>query len=696
MRRWVGLTVVGVLALSTAAPAAGVPGSDGPMAGTVTAEAVVGLPTGATVAVGRDGDDVVVVARDDDVPAGLAAQAVPTLGAATGGPALQAGSDPPGLPQLGEHPVVVAVGTIGAQVPDGVTTADLATEVDTDVAAYWSDSTDGWLSFAVTDSVDAGSYTGWGSADTCTDAQVVGFLDHAADALGLSAPSDTGGVHGVMYTPELAACEFASISYLGDGGVVWVNGARGSRLRWVTIAHELGHTLTLGDSDTRAACALDADDEPTASDGTSGGCVDGVQGDAYDVMGFQTAGLPGPLNGAHLQALGVLTADNARYVSGPGTVDLEPVGGLTGVRFAWFETNFATYYVEYRSAVGRDADLVTDRAGCPFGVEDCSVQGSYVPGVLVRRVDKAEPGASSYLLDAAVGDPDLDYASSDWWVLPTGYTFTTANRVVSIDVLSADEGGAQVRFTMPGTPIDQIVATRDLTGDGKADVFAVDTVGTLYLYPGTGTGKLGTIRKIGPGWGTMRVFAPGDWNTDGRADLVAADAAGDLWLYPGKGNGTFASRVKIGNGWNGYRIVPAGDMNGDGRADLLAIDPQGRLWLYPGAGLGKFGRRVQVGNGWIGFDLYAAGDANRDGRQDILSIDSGGRLWYYAGRGGGFFAQRRQVGWGWSGYEFASGADLNRDGYGDLLGRDPSGRLWFYPGRYGGTFGAKSTIATGW
>jgi hypothetical protein len=246
------------------------------------------------------------------------------------------------------------------------------------------------------------------------------------------------------------------------------------------------------------------------------------------------------------------------------------------------------------------------------------------------------------------------------------------------------------------SPVRQIVMTADMTGDARADAFAVDSAGRLYLFPGDGTGRLGTARHVGPGWGSMRVFAPGDWNGDGRADLVAADPAGDLWLYPGRGNGTLGARAKIGNGWSTFRIVPAGDMNGDRKVDLLGIDAQGRLWLYPGAGLGKFGKRVQVGNGWIGYDLYAAGDANRDGRNDIFSVDSAGKLWYYAGRGGGFFATRKQVGNGWTGFTFASGADLNRDGFGDLLGRDPSGRLYFYAGRLGGTFAQRVQVGNGW
>ncbi len=674
MRRWVPAVLTCAVLLAATPSAAG-------------AADAVGAGGGIPTAVAAGDDDVrpapdVRAGADDQVLTTALAQVPAQL------------SEAP--PVLGAHAVRVRVGRIGSQATDGVTAAEVAAEVTGEVTAYWSDSTGGALSFFVPNQGTLTTYGSWGSLSTCTDAQIIGFLNHAEQSIAVPSGIFGPGEHAVVYTPEVAACDFSAISYLGDGGVVWINGSgTGAGPRWVTIAHELGHTLTLGDSHSRVWCAATAV-RPTAADGTSAQCIDGYQGDAYDVMGFRTDGLPGPLNAVHLDTLGLLSDASTEWVDGTQTVVLQPVGGLTGKRFVAFETNLARYYVEFRSPVGRDADLATGRYGCPYGAYDCQNQAAFTGGLVVHRADAQGIGTESFLLDAPAGDPEYDWENGDWWTLPAGYTFTTANGVVSIDLLDHTVDGAQVRVSMPSIPIDQIVMTRDVTGDGKADVFTVDGAGTLYLFPGTGNGRLGAMRRFGPGWGAMRVFAPGDWSSDGRSDLVAADAAGYLWMYPGNGAGGLGGRVKIGNGWNGYRIVPAGDMNGDGRADLLAIDPAGRLWLYPGAGLGKFGRRVQVGNGWTGFELYAAGDANRDGWMDILSIDAAGKLWYYAGRGGGFFWMRQRVGHGWSGYEFASGADLNRDGYSDLLGRDPSGALWFYPGRHGGTFGAKATIANGW
>lgn len=248
----------------------------------------------------------------------------------------------------------------------------------------------------------------------------------------------------------------------------------------------------------------------------------------------------------------------------------------------------------------------------------------------------------------------------------------------------------------PKPPFAQIVASRDVTADGRADVVAVDSVGRLHVYPGTGNGGFSRVRPFGLGWRDMEVHAPGDWDGDKVSDLVAVDGSGVLWLYPGDGRGGFGGRERIGHGWTGFRIVPAGDVDGNGTADLLAIDAAQRLWLYPGDGRGGFGARKAAGHGWGGFDLYSAGDMNRDGRADILSIDGAGVLWYYTGRGNGTFSQRVRAGHGWTGFTFASGADFNGDRLNDLMGRDQRGRLWFYAARGPARFAAKVQVGVGW
>lgn len=61
-------------------------------------------------------------------------------------------------------------------------------------------------------------------------------------------------------------------------------------------------------------------------------------------------------------------------------------------------------------------------------------------------------------------------------------------------------------------------------------------------------------------WGVMlpRVSAtsgPGDVSGDGKADILACDSGGSLWLYRGIGKSGWLPRVKVGGRWNAMTAV---------------------------------------------------------------------------------------------------------------------------------------------
>ena len=81
--------------------------------------------------------------------------------------------------------------------------------------------------------------------------------------------------------------------------------------------------------------------------------------------------------------------------------------------------------------------------------------------------------------------------------------------------------------------------------------------------------------------------AASDWNGDGRADVVAPCTDGTLWLYRGDGAGGFAgTRTQIGSGWTARdQVRLVGDWDGAAGTDVIARDPgTGKLWLYSGDG----------------------------------------------------------------------------------------------------------------
>ena len=269
-------------------------------------------------------------------------------------------------------------------------------------------------------------------------------------------------------------------------------------------------------------------------------------------------------------------------------------------------------------------------------------------------------------------------------------------KVVPVDPDPGPSGPTKPVTPKPTTQFAQIVPTADLSGDGIADVLAVDHDGVLWLYRGKANGGLSSASKLGSGWGGLEVSAPGDFNGDGKADILAKAANGDLFFYPGDGKGGLGKSTKAGWNWGAYDIIPAGDVTGDGIADVLALNAQGELFYYAGNGKGGFtGKLTKNGQGWTNIDLYPAGDLNGDGNADILSIRKDGTLHTHLGRGDGGFSKSTKSGQGWAGYELFAGSDANGDGLADLYSRDSQNRLWFYAGKAGG-FRSALQVGNSW
>jgi hypothetical protein len=188
----------------------------------------------------------------------------------------------------------------------------------------------------------------------------------------------------------------------------------------------------------------------------------------------------------------------------------------------------------------------------------------------------------------------------------------------------------------------------------------------------------------------------GDLTGDGKADLAAIDGSGTLWVYPGRGyvwdgQGTrsktlFDARFQAGTGWGAFTdIVRHGDFNGDGKQDILTRGPSGNLTLYAGTG-----NRDQIvsrkgtpaGTGWTDFDSIAGpGDITGDGNDDLLGQQTDGDLVLYSGTGDAahpFAARGTVVGTGWNGDLLTTMGDWTNDGRSELMFRGSEGALWVY------------------
>jgi FG-GAP-like repeat len=108
------------------------------------------------------------------------------------------------------------------------------------------------------------------------------------------------------------------------------------------------------------------------------------------------------------------------------------------------------------------------------------------------------------------------------------------------------------------------------------------------------------------GDGVLRHDRQADWSGDGHADVLAIDPGERLLMYRGNGAGGWAtgSGEPIGTGWGTFTaILSPGDFSGDNRPDLLVRRPDGRLLIYRGNGAGGFvtGMGEPIGAGWGSF-----------------------------------------------------------------------------------------------
>jgi SpoIID/LytB domain protein len=244
---------------------------------------------------------------------------------------------------------------------------------------------------------------------------------------------------------------------------------------------------------------------------------------------------------------------------------------------------------------------------------------------------------------------------------------------------------------------------RDFNGDRRPDVLAVvASSGALRMYAGNGASGLSPMKVIGTGFGTLpKVFTAGTWTADAIADVMAQKPDGTLWLYPGSATGLLGSGVMMaGSDWDIYnQVFPVGDFTGDGHPDLLARAPGGSLTLYPGNGSGGFlGAARRVGTGWQAFtSVLGSGDFNGDRKPDVIARTAGGLLYLYPGNGSGGWLPPRLIGQGWNMFStITSSGDFNGDGKSDLLGRGRDGTLWLYAGNGAGGFLQHKAVGTGW
>ncbi|GAB3712385.1 hypothetical protein GCM10027592_50790 [Spirosoma flavus] len=253
---------------------------------------------------------------------------------------------------------------------------------------------------------------------------------------------------------------------------------------------------------------------------------------------------------------------------------------------------------------------------------------------------------------------------------------------------------SQIYATTQGGSAPPMVATPDLTGDGKFDLVTPNGNGVnLGVLLNNGYGSFLSYNTVN----SVNGIAVGDLNGDRRPD-IAITSLYNVRLLLANANNTYAPAIELPLSAN-LSDIGIMDVNGDGNNDLLVVKnngttTNGELLTMLGAGNGTFANPTSVAVGRDPARLFIA-DVNRDTRLDVLVLNSSNASTsVFLGTGSGLGTPATQ-GSG-SGTVDMLVTDLNRDGAVELVTLSQSnGAIYEYYGNGDGTFGGSVTRTVG-
>lgn len=145
---------------------------------------------------------------------------------------------------------------------------------------------------------------------------------------------------------------------------------------------------------------------------------------------------------------------------------------------------------------------------------------------------------------------------------------------------------------MSGTSFSTVKAVSggDFNADGLTDIVGLGFDGSLWWWPGNGDRTFGARQNLVPGtaFSGYAGVPTGDFDDDGRTDVAAVDSGGTLWWWKGNGNGGLgaAQQLASGTSFAAYSRFFTGDVNSDGHTDFAAVNSSGAARWWPGDGAG--------------------------------------------------------------------------------------------------------------
>jgi hypothetical protein len=165
--------------------------------------------------------------------------------------------------------------------------------------------------------------------------------------------------------------------------------------------------------------------------------------------------LPSKVRLGFVPSTDVLSATLPSGSSATFTQVLRPISSTSGARGIQITDPISggTYWVEYRSGTGQDANLAADSSGLSVCAVSCATgyQWSYGPGVRILKVDNSNPGSPETL--AVTTAPALGNSNYRELSLGTLESFSNAAGTVHVDVNWVTPAAASVTVRLTSAPV---------------------------------------------------------------------------------------------------------------------------------------------------------------------------------------------------------------------------------------------------